>query len=203
MRAGVMSSDFGVFLSFWFARRYTSVTFALSIAVTLPSFALHCSRMVFTCDSASCASCAPIALLSPLCCGLGKGDGARRRQFRISSFRAPERSGRKTGISPGPCSPSRVFPGTPPPSVPCRPRLPRPPPPWPASASLSSLLWTRGDGGVGFSARRERGRRGADAGVECVGSYPDERRSRLPVPPARRRGASGYRPEIPWLRVPG
>lgn len=57
------------------------------------------------------------------------------------------------------------------------------------------------EGGVRFSARRERGRRGADAGVECVGSYPDERRSRLPVPPARRRGASGFRPEIPWLRV--
>ena len=57
------------------------------------------------------------------------------------------------------------------------------------------------EGGVRFSARRERGRRGADAGVERVGSYPDERRSRLPVPPARRRGASGFRPEIPWLRV--
>ena len=43
----------------------------------------------------------------------------------------------------------------------------------------------RGDGGVDGEGEKRR-------------SYPDARRSRWPVPPARRRGASGSRPEIPW-----
>ena len=46
-------------------------------------------------------------------------------------------------------APARVFPGTPPPSVLCRPRPPRPPPPWPASAAPSSLSCSRRLGAVG------------------------------------------------------
>ena len=78
--------------------------------------------------------------------GWGKAMGREGVSFGFPVLGHPRDLGGRRGSRRVRVHLRRVFPGTPPPSVPCRPRLPPPPPPWPASASLSSLLWTRGRG---------------------------------------------------------